>query len=365
MSDDSQLKKRVMSSSVDVYILLALITLFFYLSLKIISPFVTILIWAVIMAVGLYPVFLKLKGWMGGKDGLAGTVIALIGLFILLGPAYLAVESVIESVGPLASNLKNDAVEIPPPNEAIKEWPLVGERLFALWEKASLDLAQTAAHFAPQIKDFANFLLAVGGGMVGGLLQFALSVIFAAVMLAYADPLAKGTDLLAARLAGTTGRDFVAMCSATIRNVTRGILGVAIIQGGLAAIGFFAIGFPFAGLFAVVTIVACMVQVPPLVIIPAIIYVWSAETTLAATLFTVYMLPVMFSDNILKPVLMARGLETPMVVILIGVIGGTVSSGLLGLFIGPVILAVFYKMCEVWVTSSAEKSEQAEVNKAD
>ncbi|MEL6267235.1 MAG: AI-2E family transporter, partial [Pseudomonadota bacterium] len=230
-------------------------------------------------------------------------------------------------------------------------WPIIGERVHAAWMAASENFGAFATHYAEQIRDAATRILTVSAGLLSGVLQFAVSIVFAAVFMAYADPLVRLTDSLVGRIASDRGSQMLMMAAQTTRNVTRGVLGVAVIQGGLGAIGVLAVGMPFAGVVAALLVGSTLVQAPVLVIVPTIIYVWSAEPTLTAIIFTVYMVPVLLSDNVLKPVLMARGLETPMVVILIGVIGGTISGGLVGLFTGPVIVAVFHKMVMIWIQS--------------
>jgi predicted PurR-regulated permease PerM len=366
MLEQQLVKKRVLAISTDVFITLALVTLFVYLSIWIFSPFISVLLWAVILAVALHPAFLLLRRKFGGKTGWAATIIALLGLALLLGPSAIIVESVIDTLGPLATALKNEEFSVPPPNEAVKDWPLVGNWIYGVWTKASTNFKDTAVHFAPQLKGLATFLLSTTAGLAGGILQFALSIVAAAIILSNADSLSKACVRIANRVADERGRAMVKMVGATIYNVSRGVLGVAVIQGGLATIGIFAVGLPFAGVVSALTVASTIIQVPLLVIVPTIIYVWSAEPTLTATIFTIYMIPVLFSDNFLKPILMARGLETPMIVIFIGVIGGTIASGLLGLFIGPVVLAVFHKLVKEWVSSmdDAPAPENAPENAA-
>jgi predicted PurR-regulated permease PerM len=354
MQDDQLVRRRAMTISVDVFVTLAIISFLAYLSLQIMAPFLTVLIWAIILAVTLFPLFLGLKKKIGGKSGWAGTIIALIGLVILFVPTFIIVDSIIDTLGPLASKVSEGDLAVPPPDEGVKDWPIIGDKLYKIWSQANEDFKETFAHFGPQLRIFATRLLGLGAGLAGGVLQFALSIIFAAVILGYAEPLSKASSSLAERISSERGKGFLEMAAATVRNVSRGILGVALIQGGLASVGIFVMGLPFPGVLSAVTIASTIVQVPFLVIVPMIIYAWSTEPVLAATIFTAYMIPVLISDNFLKPILMARGLETPMIVILIGVIGGTVSSGLLGLFIGPVILAVSYKMVTAWISPGAE-----------
>lgn len=361
MAQDLDEKQKIITYSVDVYITLGLITLFAYYSLQLISPFISVLLWAIILAVAIHPLYEGLRVKIGGKGGLASLLIGLIGLTILLVPAVLVAQSMLETLGDLSGRLREGDFEVPPPPDSIEDWPLIGGKLYAIWSSAHDDLRATLAPYAPQIERTALSMLEAGAGIAIGVLQFALSIIFAAVFLSFSEALSGTLSTLANRIASERGRSFVSMAGATIRNVSRGILGVAVIQGGLASIGILAAGLPFAGFLAALTVAACIVQVPILVIVPTIIYVWSADTTLVAILYTAFMVPVLLSDNVLKPVLMARGLETPMVVILIGVIGGTVSAGIVGLFIGPVVLALFYKMIEIWV-GSLKTDESAEAS---
>jgi predicted PurR-regulated permease PerM len=342
-------KQKVITYSVDVLIAVGIIALLAYFSLTLILPFLTILVWAAILAIALSPVFEAFKRKTGMRGSWASVLFALAGLTILLIPSYLALDSMADSLDKVTETMERGDLHVPPPNVSVKEWPLVGNKIYEIWQRASVDLTETAKAFSPQIKSLGLAILGAGASLAVGVLQFALSVVFAAVFLATSLSLKAICERIAARISHARGTHYVKMAAATVQNVSRGVIGVALIQGTLGAIGFLLAGLPFAGFLSVIFVMAAIVQVPPLVIIPAIIYVWSVEPTLFAVIFTAYMLPVMFVDNVLKPILMARGLETPMVVILIGVIGGTLSMGLLGLFIGPVILALFHKLVTIWM----------------
>lgn len=254
MPDEIAEHRRVIRYSVDVYVTLSLITLFAWLSIRLIAPFVTVLLWALILAVALYPVFAWLRELTGGRHRLAAAAMAVLGLVLLIGPTVVIVDSIIGSSVELAARLDRDTLAVPPPDPAIRDWPLVGETVFRVWSGATTDLGSMAEYFGPQISDFAGFLLGVGAGLARGVLEFALSVVFAAVALGYAGSLGDISDRMAERVASTRGRAFVGTAKATIRNVSRGIIGVAIIQGGLAAAGMIAIGLPFAGLVAALAV---------------------------------------------------------------------------------------------------------------
>ncbi len=346
-------RQRVITLSVDVFVTIGILALFMALSFTLIAPFASILIWSVILAVALAPAFDWMNAKLGGRRGRTATVFALVGLVVIIGPTVMIVNSLIDSVGEMVAHLSDGTLNLPAPPESVRDWPLVGAQLFETWRQASVDLLALSAQYAPKLREIAASLAGAGAGLILGVLQFALSVIFAAVFLAWAAPLAEATGRVAGRISGR-GRAMTAMASKTIQNVSRGVIGVAIVQGGLAAIGIIVAGLPLGGILAGVAVLACVIQMPPLAIIPLIILDWSINPTMHAAIFTAYMVPVLFLDNVLKPILMARGLTTPMVVIMIGVIGGTLSMGLLGLFIGPVILALFYEMVTTWIAFEAK-----------
>jgi predicted PurR-regulated permease PerM len=349
MSKPSNDSRHVIKQSIDIYVTLIFITLLAYVSFMFISPFISVLLWAVIFSVSLYPLFMKLTHWLGGREKLTAILMAVFSLVFFLAPMVFIAFSAIESAAHLAQDLRNGMIEIPPPHESIKSWPLIGEKMFTIWSDALVNLQATVTQYLPQIKIAAAEIVNIGASIMGGILQFTLAIIFACAFFIYAKPLGGKIHALEKRLDGNANTSFVTMAISTTRSVFRGIIGVAAIQGGLASIGFFVAGLPLAGLWAMGAFAASVIQFPVLVILPSLIYVWVVKSTVVALSFTVYMAPIMLIDNILKPILMTKGLRTPMIVIFIGVIGGTLSLGILGLFIGPVILAVFYEMVVLWV----------------
>ena len=340
-------RQRVVTLSIDVFLTIVLLSIFLWLCSRVVAPFVSTLVWSVILAVALYPVYTWMKARVG-SGGLAATIMAVLGLLLIVGPTIALVHALTGSVGELAAFLAEGKLHVPAPPDSIREWPLIGERLYLAWATASENLLAFAAPYEEQIRSFSRVLLGAGAGLVLGALQFVLSVIFAAVFMVWGAELSEGTASVVERLTAR-GRAMVDMALRTLRNVSLGVLGVAVIQGGLGAIGIMLMGLPFAGFLSALLVGASMVQLPPLVILPVIGLAWALEPTTPAIVFTVWMLFVMLIDNVLKPVLMARGLKTPMVVILIGVIGGTLSGGLVGLFIGPVLLALFHDLAKTWL----------------
>ena len=294
-----------------------------------------ILLWSAVLAVALQPLYLGLVSRLGGREGRAALVLGLAGVLLILVPAFMIGSALVDSFGELARRLGGENVSVPAPDEAVKDWPLVGGWVYAQWGAAHSDLTETLKRFGPQLRAISSSLLASGAGVALGVLQFALSFAFAAVFLRFAEPRTEALARIASRAASDRGRLMLSMSALTIQSVSRGVLGVAVIQGFLGGGGVIVMGLPFGGFLAAIILMGCIVQVPPLVFLPVIALAWSLDGGVAAMIFTVYMIAVMFLDNVLKPMLLGRGLTTPMPVILIGVLGGTFTSGLLGLFVGP------------------------------
>jgi len=345
---------------IDVVIRLGFLGLLAYWAGLIIGPFVVIVIWSGILTVAILPVYNWLKNRLGGKGGLSSTVITLVLLGIILGPAGALSTSVLESAQGLSTELQDGALDIPPPKESVKEWPVIGEKVYAAWALAEADLDAFLAQHSERLTSIGRKLLSGVAGIWGGVLSFAVSIVIAGFMYGRSAAIGEAVCAFAERVIVGKGREFMQMSGATIRNVARGVLGVSLIQAVLAGIGLIAGGVPAAGVLALLILILGILQAPPtLVIIPAIIWMWSDAEFLAALIFTIYMIPVALLDNFLKPILMAKGLKTPMLVIFIGVIGGTLAHGLMGLFLGPVILAVFYDLLTAWVTGEMQTSNES------
>ena len=181
------------------------------------------------------------------------------------------------------------------------------------------------------------------------MLKFVVSVVIAGFLFVPGPRLAAGARAFASRLIAPRGAHFVDLAGATIRNVSRGVIGVALLQALLAGIVLYVAGIPGAGLIAFVVLLLCIVQIGPApILLPLLIWIWMTHATTFALVLTMLLVPIALIDNVLKPILMARGLTTPMLVILTGVIGGTLTHGLVGLFLGPVVLSVFYELVVAW-----------------
>ncbi|HQQ94928.1 MAG TPA: AI-2E family transporter [Bacteroidia bacterium] len=338
------------SNVVDVIIKLGALYLLLGYCLDILRPFVIILIWGGIIAIATHPVFIWFKKLLRGRTVLGSVTVTLLMLAILIVPSWLIVESMLEGIDFLKSQYVQGHLHIPPPGETVKNWPAFLGPLVKLWEKASVNLESVLAEYSEQIRNIALWMFSSLSGFGSGLLQFIASIIVAGVLFVYSVPIHKSSVRIFSRLAGSHGEGFAAVSVATIRNVVKGILGVAFIQAGMAGIGFFIGGIPFAGLWTILSLILAIVQIGAgPVIIPVIIYAFSTSSILSASFLCAWLLIAMFIDNFLKPVLLGRGAPAPMLVIFLGAIGGFISHGFIGLFMGAVILTLGYKLFDTWL----------------
>jgi predicted PurR-regulated permease PerM len=316
-----------------------------------VHPFLNLMLWSLVLAVTLYPLHRKLERKLG-KSGRAATLIVLVSIAVLAVPVYFLAMSIADSAERGIAVVKSGALRVPPPNPSVATWPLVGERLYALWLEASTDLTGLAQKAAPEIKDVSLVLLGKFAGFSLGLLTFLASLILAGIFMAYGAGGRRSTVQIASRLVGPDrGEHVTELCTATIRAVAQGVIGIAFIQAALIGLGFVIKGIPGAGLLIMAVLLLGITQLPAtLITVPVIIYVFASEgATVAAIVFSVYVFVAGLADNVLKPLLLGRGVEVPMPVILIGALGGMVTNGIIGLFIGPVVLAVGYELFWTWV----------------
>jgi len=347
-ADDKNFQKNAMASFIQIGALLFLLVWCF----RILSPFVNIVMWAMIIAVALYPAHQMLTGKLGGREKMSATLFALAGVAILVVPTYLMAESSATALGTFGANLEEGTISVPPPDASVADWPVIGERVYAGWTNAANDLETTLKKFQPQLTAFSQGLLKFAGSMAIGVLQFILSVIIAGVFLVSAKSGYKTALSLSSSLLGKRGNGLVNLSIETIRSVAKGVLGVAIIQALLAGVGLTLMGVPAAGLWAGAVLILAIVQLPPLIILgPIAFWVFSVADPVPATIFAVYAFIVSISDTFLKPMFLGRGMEIPMLVILLGAIGGAILSGIIGLFVGAVVLALGYEILKAWMAT--------------
>jgi predicted PurR-regulated permease PerM len=352
MLDTEKSKAEVTRFAIDLAVRITLIAGVVYASLLLLRPVAPLILWAIILAVAVYPLFKVVRGRLGLGNGVTATLLSLLLLVLLLTPVIVLAGSAIETLDAYAHMLLRGEHVVPPPPESVRAWPLVGERVYDFWLRGSEDIRTLLASHVGQIASLGRWVGRIAAGVVLEVLQFAGAIIVAGVLLAYAEKLSETVGGLAGRVADARGRHFVEIAGSTIRNVSQGVIGVALLQSALLGVGMLVAGVPFAGAITFVCLVLAIVQVGPnIVMIPVIIWVWVDHPVLVAALFTAYTVPLLLLDNVLRPILMARGLQTPMAVILAGVICGTLAGGLIGLFVGPVVLAVFYDLLTAWIAA--------------
>jgi predicted PurR-regulated permease PerM len=327
--------------------LLASLVLWTYVLIR---PFVPILVWSLVLAAALNPAFKSLSRILGGCRKLAAALLTMISLGIVLGPATWLGLGAVDGIKDLAGQLAAGEVLLPSPPSAIKSWPLVGSQLYELWDQASTNIRAALRAVAPYLKPVAVPLLGLAGEAGVGTIKFLFSVVLAGFMLPYGAQLVTAGHAFLTRIVPEHSEHFLDLAGATIRAVSQGVIGVAIIQSLLAGIGFKLAGIPVAGMLAFFVLLLSIVQIGgAIIMLPVIIWIWTDKDVTTALLLTAFLAVVGVLDNVLKPLFMRRGLTTPPLVILVGVIGGTLAHGVLGLFIGPIILSVAWELIVAWV----------------
>jgi predicted PurR-regulated permease PerM len=301
----------------------------------------------------LYPFHIVLSRKLKGKNALSATIIALTMLLLIIGPGVWMLYATADEFKDLVQSYRSNDLHVPPPSEKVADWPIIGKKVHGLWAEASASLSQTMTNHQDEIRPYLLKFLDLLKSSAKGLLLFSLSIAISGVMLAYAK---EGTDMLKTiftKLAGKMGEDMAESAEVTIRNVVKGILGVALIQSIFAGVGL--AGIPFAGVWILICLILSIVQIGILpVSIGTIIYIWGTADTLTATLFTIWMIVAGLLDNFLKPILLGKGAPAPMAIVFMGAIGGFIFSGFIGLFTGAIILTLGYKLAAGWLEAESE-----------
>ena len=344
--------------AIDIAIKLGLLAILLYVSLLIAKPFIAIIIWGIIIAVAISPLINSLEKRFGNRKRviISFTVVVIAALLI---PTYMLSDTVIKESHTLTSVMKEGNVAVPPPTDQVKEWPLIGEKVYEFWDSASHNLKETLEPFKEDIKKMAGSVFSALGSGLATILMFIGSFIIAAGFLIGRDKAEKFYENLFRRVVGEKGEEWAVLTTLTVRSVVTGVIGVAVIQAVFALIGLVLMGVPLAVVWAFIIMFLTIIQVPALIVIgPIIAYVFSQGSGTAEIVFTVYMLIVGASDGVLKPLLMGRGVDIPMLVILIGAIGGMILMGMIGLFVGAVIFALSYKLFGLWIAEVEEVKEE-------
>jgi predicted PurR-regulated permease PerM len=334
---------------IDLAIRLGLLVLLAYWSLLLVRPFLTVVVWSAVLAVALFPVFDWLAAVLRGRRGLAAALLTTLNLLIVFGPITWLGLGLLETLRVLFERLAAGDLAIPRPFEYVKGWPLIGQQVYELWDLASTNLRAAFMKIAPELKPLGSTLLAAAATASAGILQFVVAVIIAGFLFSSGPSLANAARALSSRIDGTRAEGFVELAGATIRNVSRGVIGISLLQALLAGIGLMVAGVPAAGLITLAVLILGIIQIgPSVILIPVIVWSWITMDMAKALMLTAYLVPVNLLDNVLRPIVLAHGLTTPMPVIFVGVIGGTLAHGVIGLFVGPVVLAVAWELLVAW-----------------
>ncbi|TGN90243.1 AI-2E family transporter [Bradyrhizobium yuanmingense] len=329
---------------------LGLLGLLIFWTLLIIRPFGPILAWSGVLAVALHPLFASLTGRLGGRPHAASVVLTVITLGVIIGPAAWLGLSAVEGLKDLAGQVGSGDLALQAAPERIRHWPLIGPQLYELWNQAYTNIRAVLRDAMPYIKPIAGFMLSFAGDTSVGMLQFILSVLVAGYLHPHGEQLVAALRAFLTRIVPDQSEHFLELAGATIRAVSQGVIGVAILQALLAGIGFKLAAISSAGLLALFVLLLSIVQIgATIVLIPVVIWIWMDKDVTIAIMLTAYLVVVGLLDNVLKPLVMGRGLSTPTAVILAGVIGGTLAHGIIGLFIGPIILSVAWELTAAWL----------------
>ena len=345
------------NSVYDTTIRLFILLLIVVWCLLIMYPFVSIILWSLILAMAIYPLHKKLSEKIGGRKKLASFIIVFSILAVIFVPTGFLISSLVDEVKELKVSYDNGSLSIPPPTEKIKEWPIIGEKLYNTWETAYLDIEKVIIKYRDQLTEYGSKLAKGILSAASGVVQIMVALVIAGILLVIGGA-GEGIRKFFRKLAGERGDEFADVTMKTVANVVKGVLGVALILAILNGILFMFAGIPYAGIWTLLVFVLGVLQIPLFIVtLPIILYMYATKEPIPATVWTVLLLVAGMSDNVLRPILLGQGAPVPMMVIFIGVIGGFIFSGFIGLFTGAIVLSIGYKLFIGWINTSDEALE--------
>lgn len=364
-SYDMAIEKLLPHRSLDLFIRAGLISFLVFYCYQIFKPFIALMLWSVILAVALYPLYASIAHKLGGREGRAATVLILAILLGVLVPTTLLAISFADSLTDFIKHLLDGTFQVPAPNDSVKGWPIIGSKLYALWLAAHDDIGSVVAKFEPKVHSVTKQALGYAASAGTAMLKFLVALVVAGIWMAYAKSGHAAARAIASRMAGPENSDaLVKLSVTTIRAVAQGVIGIACIQALLLGAGFILVGIPAAGILALVVLLLGVVQIPAIFVsVPAIIYVFSTnDSTTVAVMFAIYAVIAGSVDNVLKPIMLGRGVDAPMPVILLGALGGMATGGIIGLFLGSVMLALGYQLFMAWVYNGQGQEEAMDIS---
>jgi predicted PurR-regulated permease PerM len=367
METDNELTLKLKSKAfTDAMIRFSVIAVLAILCVRVFSPFLNILLWGLILAIMLYPLHQRLAKRLKDRQGRTATLMVVTGCLLLGVPLGLLGNSIVTEIHDVRTAYESNSLTIPEPDTKVAEWPIIGEKLYKVWNEAATNIPKFLKNYEEQIKKIGARFVSAAGNAFGSVFLFLGALIIAGIMMAWGKPGGNAMQRILNRVAGPVkGPQLQKLSVATVRSVATGVLGVALIQALLFGIGFILASVPAAGLLALIVMFICIIQLPAIIVaVPAIIYIWSAgdASTTANIFYSIYFVFAGISDNVLKPMLLGRGVDVPMPIILIGAIGGMIATGFIGLFLGAVLLAIGYQIFMVWIddpeNNTADESAQ-------
>jgi len=359
----SSLRRFLAEDLIEVAIRIGLIALLFVVCVRIFAPFATLLLWGLILAVALYPLCRAIARRTGGRGTLAAAIVVLIALLVMGVPTAVLGSLFAGHVHSGYAAVTSGAVTIPMPDPGVADWPIVGAKIYSTWSRAATDLPGFIESLQPQIGNIARTVLGIAAATMGEIVLLIAAIFVAGAMMAYGEEGSAAVLRITTRITGPgRGERVFRLMTSTIRSVAIGVVGVAFIQALLLGIGFVFAGVPAPGVIAVIVLILCIVQLPAAVIsLPVVAWIWWAGdlSTVASVFWTVYLLLAGLLDNVLKPLLLARGVDAPMPVILIGALSGMAAAGLMGLFLGAVLLTLGYVLLMDWAREAPVNTASA------
>jgi len=326
----------------------------------ILTPFITALIWATMIVISTWPLMLSVQARLWGRRSLAVTFMSLTLLMVLVVPLWFSIVTIVERSDEIVGWTRSlSTFSVPPPPGWVGNLPVVGGKLTQKWnEVAAISPTELSERLTPYARDAVKWFAGKAGDIGLMIVQFLLTVIIAAILYASGEKAATGVCLFARRLAGQQGEDAAILAAKAARGVALGVVVTALVQAVLGGAGLFLSGVPAAGLLTAVMFMLCLAQIgPALVLIPSVIWLFWQDQTMWGSIMVVWTIIVGTIDNFIRPVLIKKGADLPLILIFAGVIGGLFAFGIIGLFVGPVVLAVTYTLLESWVVNGTLEQE--------
>jgi predicted PurR-regulated permease PerM len=349
MTDDSRGAMDLTHGTLSVLALALLAASTFW----ILNPFLTSILWATVITVAAWPIMLRLQAFLGGRRGLAVALMTAAILLVVFVPVALALATIVSSAQHITTEIRHlETIPLPSPPAWLQRVPFGGERMAAEWARfIALDAQERAAEITPYVQTALQWFVVNAGSLGVMLLQFLLTAIVSAILFAKGEVVRDGLLRFAWRLAGSQGRDVALLAARAIRGVVLGVVGTALIQSAIGGAGLLITGVPAASLLTAVMLFLCLAQLGPfLVLVPSVLWLYWSGSTGSGTALLVISLVAGTLDNFVRPWLIRRGAELPLLLIFAGVIGGLMAFGVIGLFIGPVVLSVTYTLLSQWVS---------------